>query len=83
MKYVSTEALRLLSFLVLALGAVSALAGLFWVVEEAAHAPELYGRGLYRRDTDVVAGGAQGSDLLGLLIILPLGLWATMDPRVR
>jgi hypothetical protein len=68
--------LRLLSGLVLVLGAVASLAGLFWEPGGPLDGPELYGRGLYRRDTVFVAGGSQGSDVLSLLLILPAGLWA-------
>lgn len=72
----SDRSLKLLSALTLALGAVTALAGLFWTAGPPIEASDLYGQGLYRRDTIFVAGGAQGSDLLGLCLILPAGLCA-------
>jgi hypothetical protein len=72
----SDRNLRLLSALTLALGTMTAFAGLFWTAGPPIGASDLYGQGLYRRDTIFVAGGAQGSDLLGLCIILPAGLWA-------
>ncbi|MDF0602775.1 hypothetical protein P1J78_18700 [Psychromarinibacter sp. C21-152] len=48
-----------------------------------ADAPELFGRGLYRRDTPFTAGGAQGADLVTLLLILPAALSALFGPLTR
>lgn len=70
------RSLQILSAATLAVGLVTALAGLFWALGPPVEAPDLYGRGLYRRDTVFVAGGAQGSDLLSLYLIIPAGLWA-------
>lgn len=73
------SALRLLTIVTLALGATAAAAGLFWTPgTEGPDTAALHGRGLYRRDTPFTAGGAEGSDLLGLLCILPAGLWALL-----
>jgi hypothetical protein len=47
-----------------------------WTPPGEVAAPGLHGRGLYRRDTPFVAGGAQGADLLTLLAIVPAALWA-------
>jgi hypothetical protein len=59
------------------LASLAAAAGLFWTPpgEMPAH-PDLYSKGLYRRDTPFTAGGAQGSDLLGLCVIGPVAVWA-------
>lgn len=72
----SGKSLRLLSGITLVLGFVTAMAGLFWTPGPPIEAPDLFGQGLYRRDTIFVAGGALGSDLLGLCLILPASLWA-------
>lgn len=69
--------LRVTALLALALGALAAAAGLFWSPPgEMPAAADLHGQGLYRRDTPFTAGGAQGSDLLTLLGVVPAGLWA-------
>lgn len=61
---------------------VAAAAGLFWSPPgEMPAATDLYGRGLYRRDTAFVAGGAQGADLLTLFVVLPAALWAVAGLR--
>lgn len=68
--------LRIITVLAVILGAVAAAAGLFWTPPGGmASASELYGRGIYRRDTPFAAGGAQGSDLLTLLLVVPAALW--------
>ena len=69
--------LRIVAVAAVLLGAAAAGAGLVWTPPgEVIGAPELYGRGLYRRDTPFVAGGAQGADLLTLLAAVPAALWA-------
>lgn len=69
--------LWIITVLAVVLGAVAAAAGLFWTPPAGmAPAPEFYGHGLYRRDTPFTAGGAQGSDLLTLLLVVPAALWA-------
>ena len=69
--------LRLVSFLALALAILAAIAGLLWTPPgDMGDHPELFGRGLYRRDTPFTAVGAQGADLVTLLLILPTTLWA-------
>lgn len=76
----SDAVLRALSGLTLLLGMATALLGLFWEPASAGPTTGLHGRGLYWRDTPFVAGGAMGSDVLGLLLILPAGLWAILRP---
>ena len=73
----ASNGLRTVSAIVAALGAAVALAGLSWTPPGALpdHAA-LYGQGLYRRDTPFNAGGAQGSDILTLMLVLPAMLWA-------
>ena len=75
-----TEAawLRTVTVMTVALGGLAAAAGLFWepTGDPLAGRSDLYGVGLYRRDTAFTAGGAQGSDLLTLLAVVPAALWA-------
>lgn len=69
--------IRIVALLAVALAGFAAAAGLFWTPPgEIPPAPDLYGRGLYRRDTPFVAGGAQGADLITLVLVLPATLWA-------
>lgn len=68
--------LRITAFLALTLGVIGAVAGLFWTPPgNVPPDPELYGSGLYRRDTPFTAGGAQGADIVTLVLILPAALW--------
>lgn len=74
----------LLSLLVALLAAVAAGAGLLWpggegpttFVTVRGEAVELYGEGLYRHDTIFRAGANRGSDLVTLLVGIPLLLVA-------
>lgn len=69
--------LRGVGVVALAIGAAAAAAGLFWTPPgEVPASPELFGHGLYRRDTPFNAGGAQGADLLTLFVVVPAALWA-------
>lgn len=69
--------LRFACVLALGLGSLAALAGLFWTPSgPVPPSPELYGHGLYRRDAPFVAGGAQGADVLTLIVVVPAALWA-------
>jgi hypothetical protein len=82
-----TEAawLRTVTVVALALGALAAAAGLFWEPpgNPVEGRSDLYGLGLYRRDTPFTAGGAQGSDLLTLLVVVPAALGALAGRRDR
>ncbi len=73
--------LRVVSLVVLLLGTGAAFAGLLWSPADLPATPGLHGQGLYWRDTAFVAGGSQGSDLLSLILILPLGVWAIAASR--
>jgi hypothetical protein len=76
--------LRIVTLLAAALGALAAAAGLFWTPPgDMPAATDLYGEGLYRRDTPFTAGGAQGADLLSLLGVAPAALWALMRLPAR
>ncbi len=76
--------LRIVTLVATALGAIAAAAGLFWTPPgDMPAAPELYGQGLYRRDTPFTAGGAQGADLLSLLGVAPAALWALLRLPTR
>lgn len=76
--------LRIAAIAAISLGCVAAAAGLFWTPPGGmAVTPELYGEGLYRRDTPFTAGGVQGADLVTLILILPAGLWAVAHPLTR
>lgn len=73
--------LRLATLLAVTLGALAAAAGLFWMPPgDMAPNPDHYGHGLYRRDTPFTAGGAQGADLLGLFVVVPVTLWVLARP---
>jgi hypothetical protein len=76
---------RIMCLLTLALGGLAAVAGLFWTPPgEFPVSSDLYGQGLYRRDTPFVAGGAQGSDVLTLIVVVPVTLWALVGhPDVK
>lgn len=41
--------------------------------------PELFGSGLYRRDTPFIVGGSQGSDLLSLFFFAPIATWFALS----
>ncbi len=72
-------ALRWATGIALLLAGLAALAGLFWSPPGALlSAPDLYGQGLYRRDTSFVAGASQGADLLSLVVVIPAALWAVL-----
>ena len=59
---------------------MAAAAGLFWMPSnEVPLAPDLYGFGLYRRDTPFVAGASQGSDLLSLFFFVPVAAWLALS----
>ena len=76
--------LRIVALLALSLGTLAAAAGLFWTPPGGVPpVPELYGQGLYRRDTPFNAGGAQGSDIVTLFLVLPAALWALAGPLER
>jgi hypothetical protein len=76
--------LRTAALLATAVSGIAALAGLFWTPPgEMPPVPDLYGEGLYRRDTPFIAGGAHGADLVTLLLVLPAGLWAIAGPLDR
>lgn len=69
--------LRVITLVAAALAALAALAGLFWTPPGVMPpAPDLFGEGLYRRDTPFTAGGAQGADILSLCLVTPAALWA-------
>ena len=75
---------RFVALLAFALGAVAAAAGLFWTPPgEMPPDPDLYGRGLYRRDTPFTAGGARRADLVTLMLVLPAALWASIEPLLH
>jgi hypothetical protein len=62
------------------LAGFAAMAGLFWTPSnDVVLKSELYGLGLYRRDTPFVAGGSQGSDLFSLFVVLPLAACYALD----
>lgn len=76
--------IRIVTLLAIAAGSVAAVAGLFWTPPGGMPpAPHLYGTGLYRRDTPFTAGGAQGADLVTLVLVLPAALWAVVGPLTR
>lgn len=84
MNAAGTRGLRLVVAVALATGAAAAAAGLFWTPPgEISPAPDLYGQGLYRRDTPFNAGGALGADLITLGVVLPAALWALAGPLER
>lgn len=70
------KSVRLLSGVTLVLGLIAAMAGLTRTPGPPIDAADLFGQGVYRRDTDSVAGGAQGSDQLSLCLVLSAGHWA-------
>ena len=64
------NSLRLVMGLAMLLAGFAAVAGLFWEPGDAVDLPpELYGFGLYRRDTPFVAGASQGSDVMSLFLV--------------
>ncbi len=74
---VSATWIRIVALLAVAVGSLAAVAGLFWTPPgEMPPASDLYGEGLYRRDSPFNAGGAQGADLVTLILIAPAALWA-------
>jgi len=74
-----TGTLRIVTGAAIILSALAAMTGLFWSPSDGALlTPELYGSGLYRRDTPFVAGGSKGSDIFTLFIVLPLATWCAL-----
>ncbi len=72
--------LRIVTGLALVLATSAAGAGLFWLpAEQVPLKPDLFGAGLYRRDTAFVAGASQGADLFSLFFVTPVAIWFAMS----
>ncbi len=73
-----------MTLLGLALSVSAAAMGLFWSpAHDLQLPPELYGSGLYRRDTPFIAGGSRGSDLFSLFAVAPVAAWAALSSLSR